>query len=98
MNKPMRLVRVVWEDASVADPDTWVMKEGLKEPEVMIFQDVGWLLDLTADHILLSASMGREIMGPRLRIPAGMIRSIHEYDINSGKAMSVPKKRTKKAA
>lgn len=95
--KPLRLVRVVWEDASVADSDTWVTREGLKAPEVIIFQDVGWLLELTPAHIVLSASMGRELMGPRLRIPAGMIRSIHEFDSSAGTSVPVPKKRKKAA-
>lgn len=91
----MRLVRVVWEDASVADSDTWVAREGLKAPEAVIFQDVGWMLELTSAHVVLSASMGRELMGPRLRIPAGMVRSIHEFDISAGVAVAVPKTRRK---
>jgi hypothetical protein len=95
MTKPLRLVRVVWEDASVVDDGTWVTRADAPPPEAVIFNDLGWLLDLTPEHVVLSASVGRLLMGPRLRIPAGMVKSITEFDVQSGTPVSIPKKRRK---
>lgn len=96
---PLRFVRVVWEDISVVDDSTWVFKEGLKKPDVMIFDSVGWLLELDHTHIVISGCMGKDLMGPRERIPIGVVKSITEFDQSAGRAVPIPKKRrTKKTA
>lgn len=96
--KVLRLVRVIWEDASIVDEGTWAAREDAVVPEVVVFDQVGWLMELTTDHVVITACVGAKLMAPRDRIPAGMIRSITEYAVPSGTAVPVPKKRKKKAA
>ena len=88
-----RLVKVVWEDASIADDGTWVSKDGLQKPEAIVFESVGWLMELDASCVVLSACMGRALIAPRDRIPIGMVRSITEFDPSAGTAVAIPKKR-----
>lgn len=95
--KPLRLVRVVWEDASVVDDDTWNHKDSLPQPKVIIFDQVGWLMELTAHHVVLSACVGETMISARDRIPAGMVRSITEFSVDGGVPLRIPKARRKKA-
>lgn len=96
MNKQLRLVRVIWEDASIVDEGTWVAKEGMKTPDVIVFDQVGWLFELTDAHVVLSSCVGKDLIGPRDRIPAGMVRSIMEFDQAAGSAVPIPRKRRTK--
>lgn len=98
MTSPMRLVRVVWEDASIVDDGTWVQKDNLPIPKVVIFNQVGWLFDLTAEHVVLSSCVGDDLIGPRDRIPIGMVKSITEFDQAAGTAVPIPKKRRARKA
>ena len=98
MSKPLRLVRVIWEDASIVDDGTWVDRSTTTKPEAIVFDQIGWLMELTSEHVVLSSCVGRTLMGARDRIPAGMVRSIHEYETESGEPVKVPKKRKKNAA
>lgn len=87
----LRLVRVIWEDASVVDDGTWVSRDGLKKPEPVIFDQVGWLWELTPAHVVLCDCAGKELIAPRTRIPLGMVRSMREYAPNGGKSVKLPK-------
>lgn len=69
-------VLVEWEDASVLDTETWVDRASAKEARATIFSQVGFLLEDTKEHIVLTCTMGDTLMGARTRIPRGMVRSI----------------------
>lgn len=92
----LRLVRVIWEDASVLDDGPWADRVGLKPAEATIFDQVGWLMEMTNDHVVLSACIGRTLISPRDRIPMGMVKSIHEYAQGDGSRVTLPKKRRNK--
>ncbi len=96
MSKPLKLVRVQWEDASVADDSVWVAKEGLPPPEMIVFDQVGYLLELNDSHIVLTSCVGRTMLAARDRIPIGMVRKIVEFDQTSGKPVRIPKPRAKR--
>lgn len=89
------LVLVEWEDASIVDDSTWVDRKTAPKAEAVIFQQVGWLIEVTPDHILLAACMSPEIISARDRIPRGMVRAIHAFDITSGVQYKLPRKRKK---
>ncbi len=89
----MKLVMVTWEDCSVADDATWVPVEGLKPAAPMIFHTVGWLQELTADHVVVTCTVGETLMGARTRIPAGMVRAIREADPASFKPVKMPRRK-----
>lgn len=91
MSKSLRLVRVIWEDASVVDEGTWISRDGLKQAEPVIFDQVGWLMEITPAHVVLSECVGKDLIAPRTRIPAGMVRSIREYRDTGVVALRVPK-------
>lgn len=95
--KPLRLVRVVWEDAGAVDVGPWVQRADLPAVTPVHFDQVGWLLELTAEHVVLSACVGEDLMGPRDRIPLGMVRSIHEFAEGDGRRVPLPRKRRKPA-
>jgi hypothetical protein len=91
---PLRLVRVIWEDASIADDGgPWIDRDGIKSPEPVMFDQVGWLFELTASHVVISACVGERLIAPRDRIPTGMVRSITEFTVDGGVAVPIPKKR-----
>ena len=93
MTQPLRLVRIVWEDASIVDSGTWVQRFDLPTPDVIVFDQVGYLFELTTEHVVISSCVGKDLIGPRDRIPIGMVRSIQEFDQAVGKAVPIPKKR-----
>jgi hypothetical protein len=94
---PLRLVRVVWEDASIADDGgPWISRDELAPPKPVIFDQVGWLFELTPDHVVISACVGERLIAPRDRIPTGMVRSIHEFTVDGGVEVLIPKKRKRK--
>ena len=87
------LVLCVWEDASVVDEHVWANISGAPKAEAIVFQQVGWLLEMTKQHVVLSACLGTEIMSARDRIPRGMVRSITVFDPSSGQPYKAPRKR-----
>jgi hypothetical protein len=90
----MRLVLCIWDDASDLDEGPWVGRKDAPKPEASIFHQVGYVLELNAEEIILTAAVGAEQMGVRSRIPVGMIKSLVE--LNEGQPVKIPKKRTKK--
>lgn len=86
MDAPL-LVLVEWEDASVADDGTWVSKKDLPEAKPVIFQQAGWLLEWTEQHLLLTEALGDELMAARNRIPAGMVRAVYTFPTAAGKRL-----------
>lgn len=93
--KPLRLVRVMWEDASVIDDGPWVRIDSAESPTPTHFDQVGWLLELTPEHVILSSCVGVDLMGARDRIPTGMVRRIFEFAPGGGKPVSIPRRRGK---
>ena len=87
----MRLVLCVWEDAGELDEGPWAFREGAAKNEPFIFHQVGYLHELTHDAVVLTACMGEHQMGPRSRIPAGMVRKIVE--LTEGEPVKIPKQR-----
>lgn len=71
-----KIVLVEWEDASVLDRETWVDKASAPKAKATIFSQVGFLLESTREHVVLTCTMGDELMGARTRIPRGMVRSV----------------------
>jgi hypothetical protein len=90
----MKAVLCVWEDASDLDEGPWTPRKDAAKPEATIFHQIGYLYELTADAVVLTACVGQEQMGVRSRIPAGMVRSLVE--LNEGQPVKIPKRRTKK--
>lgn len=90
-----QLVLVEWEDASVVDSGTWVHREDAPPAQPEVFQQVGWMLELTDAHVVITASLSHKLMSARDRIPRGMVRSIHVFDVADGKPMP-PNKRRKR--
>lgn len=88
----MKLVLVEWEDASDVDAGPWVDRATAPEPEPVIFVQVGFLYRLTAREVVLTACVGRDTMGVRSRIPAGMVRRLIELE-PAGLPLAIPKKR-----
>ena len=76
MDGSPRLVLVEWEDASATDPQTWVDRESAAPMPAVIFQQAGWLIEQTADHVILSCALSETMMAARDRIPMGMVRRI----------------------
>ena len=89
----MRMVLVVWSDASECDAGPWVDRGTAPEPEEVIFHQVGFLYQHTPAAVVLTACVGQHQMGARTRIPAGMVRSIVELD--SGAVIALPKRKRK---
>lgn len=59
----------------------------------MIFDQVGWLLELTVDHVVISAVVGEKLIAARDRIPLGMVRTITEYREGEGALVALPRRR-----
>lgn len=75
----MRPVLLVWEDASVEDVGPWVDQEDCKPLAPKVFHQLGFLLEETPEHVILTHAMegpGKGLMASRERIPRGMVRSI----------------------
>lgn len=76
----MKLVLVTWEDAS-EEGGVWIDMQAAEPLEVVVFEQVGWLMSHTATEVVLSCTLqeGRKgLMSRRTRIPTGMVRSIVE--------------------
>jgi hypothetical protein len=90
------LVLIHWEDASVVDDDTWVQSHNMPAASPVMFQQVGWLLEMTKEHVVLSACIGADMMSARDRIPRGMVRSITVFDPMAGQPYKAPRRRKAK--
>lgn len=71
-----RLVLVEWEDASATDEHTWLDRETAAPMPAVVFQQVGWLIEQTDSHVILTCALSDKMMAARDRIPAGMVRKI----------------------
>ena len=92
----MKLVRCVWEDAGELDEGPWAYRATAVASTPFIFHQVGYLYEMTHDAVVLTACMGEHQMGPRSRIPIGMVRSLVE--LIEGGPVKIPKKRKPKVA
>lgn len=70
-----QLVLVEWEDAS-DDDDTWLRRTAVPDPDIVVHRQVGWLLEATKTHVLLTSTISDKLLSSRTRIPRGMVRSI----------------------
>ena len=91
----MKIVHLVWEDAGELDEGPWADRASAKPSTPFIFHQVGYLFELTAEAVVLTACVGEEQMGPRSRIPMGMVKSLTE--LVSGKPVAIPKRRRSRA-
>jgi hypothetical protein len=91
--KHPRLVVITWEDASVVDDGTWVARADLPPAHPIVFQQAGWLLEITPEHVVMTACLGEGLMSARDRIPRGMVRSIIQFDPAFGEPFKMPRKR-----
>jgi hypothetical protein len=87
----VKLVHLVWEDASELDEGPWAFRADAKPSHPCIFHQVGYLYELTPEAVVLTACIGEEQMGPRSRIPIGMVRSLVE--LLPGEPVKIPKQR-----
>ena len=91
MGNLVKLVLCVWEDASDVDIGPWVAREGAPEHEATIFHQVGYIVDLTPDFLLLTHAVSNEQMAVRSRIPIGMVRRL--VQLTEGEPVKIPKRR-----
>ena len=87
----MKLVLCVWEDAAELDEGPWAHRATEVKNEPVIFHQVGYLHELKSDAVVLTACVGIEQMGPRTRIPIGMVRKLVE--LTEGEPVKIPKQR-----
>ncbi len=87
------LALVEWEDASIVDDATWVDRADMPPAHPIVFQQVGWLLEVTSDHVVMTACVSDGIISARDRIPRGMVRSITKLDPAFGEPYKMPRKR-----
>lgn len=83
MSQAPRLVLVEWEDASATDDQTWLARDGAPDMPPVIFQQVGWLIEETDAHVILTCALSDKLMAARDRIPRGMVRRI--IGLNAGR-------------
>lgn len=86
----MKLVKVVWQDAADMDEGPWVERATAEPAEPYIFHQVGYLYSITSEIVVLTACVGKEQMGIRSQIPAGMVKSIVE--LTEGAIVKIPRK------
>ena len=68
----MKLVRVVWHDAS-DEPETWIKSSELSEDPVEVCS-VGFLVRETALYVTLAGDWSDPTWGRVTRIPRGMVQ------------------------
>lgn len=77
----MELVYLEWEDASSSDDHTgWHDRATASPPVVRIFKQVGFVVDCDLDAVILTEAYDDDCMGPRTRIPLGMVRRWVDLD------------------
>ena len=89
----MKMVLAIWQDAAEADAGPWVERATLPPIEPVIFHQVGYLYALDAEHVVLTACVGKEQMGVRSQIPTGMVKRLVE--LTEGKPVPIPRRRKK---
>ena len=71
----MELVYLEWEDASAVDNTSgWVDRQSAPVPLVHIFKQVGFIVDIDLDAVVLTEAYTADNIAPRTRIPMGMVR------------------------
>jgi len=90
----MKLVLCVWDDASDLDEGPWVGRHDAPKPVASIFHQVGFILELNPEELILVHAVGAEQTSIRARIPVGMIKRLVE--LNEGTVVKIPKKRRAK--
>ncbi len=77
----MELVYLEWEDASGVDATTgWVERDGAVCARPVIFRQVGFVVDIDLDAVVLTEAYSVDHMAPRTRIPMGMVRRCVHLD------------------
>lgn len=76
----MELVYVEWEDASAVDEPGWVDRATAPVPVKHVFKQVGFIVDIDLEAIVLTEAYTDTTMSPRTRIPMGMIRRWVDLD------------------
>lgn len=74
-----RLALVSWEDASQEGSGPWVSQEDAPPMRIVIFHQVGFILEDSPECIVMTCAMENRpdgLMASRERIPRGMVRSI----------------------
>ncbi|WP_036249923.1 hypothetical protein, partial [Methylibium sp. T29] len=61
----MRLILVVWEDASVVDDATWIDRSSAPKAHAVIFHQVGWLESIDETAVVLTTAVSDQIMAAR---------------------------------
>jgi hypothetical protein len=90
----MKLVACIWEDAAELDEGPWADRRGMQPSTPTIFHQVGYLCELTTQAVVMTACVGEDQMGPRTRIPIGMVRKLVE--LTEGEPVKIPKQRKTK--
>lgn len=70
-----KIAIIEWEDAS-DDENTWVDRADAAAPAVVVHRQVGWVLETTKTHVLLTSTISEKLLASRTRIPRGMVRKI----------------------
>jgi hypothetical protein len=92
-----RLVLLSWEDASCEGSGPWVSQEDAPPMRVVIFHQVGFVLEDTPECIVLTCAMENRpdgLMASRERIPRGMVRSIVDLVPDAAKPPAKAKRKT----
>ena len=86
----MKKVLCVWEDAGQLESGSWVFRKDLEPSAPHIFNQVGYLFEITPEAVVLTEAFNDEQIAPRTRIPIGMVRRLVE--LVEGKAVKLPRK------
>ena len=73
----MRLIKVTWEDACELDGSPWIFNEEVQADSCVVVQ-VGFVLEDTDKHIVLTHSYTRDQVARRNLVPKGMITELIE--------------------
>jgi hypothetical protein len=90
----MKIVRCVWEDAAELDEGPWADRHEAEPNKPVIFHQVGYLYEIAPEAVVMTACVGEDQMGPRTRIPIGMVRELVE--LAPGEPVKIPRKRKKR--
>lgn len=86
----MDLVYIEWEDASSVDETTgWVFREDAPIPEKHIFCQVGFVVDMDLEALILTEAYSSNQTAPRTRIPLGMLRRVVRLDPDKGEPVEL---------
>lgn len=71
----MKLVLIVWEDATSLDTGPWVEKQEWKYSPCIV-HEVGFIIHEDENGIILTNAYNEDQTGPVTQIPRGMIREV----------------------